>query len=800
MEQINLTNTLAGLKAIQRCMAGEDILFTKLEIGDGVLTTPDISGMTGLINKTKEYPLGAVQAEESEVIRVRSNISNKDVAEDLIIREYGIYAKFGEEQEFLFAYLNVGESTTPLPNERIGRYELNRDFVLYIGNSLHVDFTSNGHLVYVAVNEYKDDMNRKSNVVGTIEDLKNSKKYKVGDVVEVLGYYSAGDGSGHSRQKVAEGYAGKDAIIGVDKSIWRIAHSGEINVSWLGAVGDGLTDDTEALNNAHYFNDITIVYPKKNFVINGHYSPNWVNRFQNYGGIFLSSNQKIIFQGAKLIFTETTTNQGCFFQSQGKENIEIHDAYGVGNRMDVGEFGHGVCIWTSNSGGTEIADESEWSKNIKLYNCTFENMNGDSFYFSGVDGLYFENLKSKKSKRNGLTINAGSNIRGNGYSAYEIGGTSPECAIDIETDFIGKEIRNVFIENINIYNCEYGIWNYTKKAKYSNIKIKNVNIYGAANPVYLNFNSNPNLNDKNSIVEWEDFTFHDTNYTSSTKESFISILDSAKNKGFLSIKNLKLRNTIKVDGNLFKINNSYYPDLNLPNFCIIKDIDTDCDLGLLGIQGFRDESEITFTTSQNLTINDDFQKGYGLYKNYFDVLKSETDFIAGGRAGGNFFVETQDKIFYFFKNALKNFFFLKQGITRIRIRPSVTGDTFLLPDKTVTNIPDIDYNFSIVWNNKIGMFVIEKLSDSSNVVLSLDTPYYSSKMKERGLYELFIDYMNRKLEYNKLKKEMYLAFEERENKEQNYDEWLSEQPMVLCADKDPQPDEKLLKFAIEYTN
>lgn len=199
MESINLTNTLAGLAAIQRAMAGEDILFTKLEIGDGVLTDTDVSKMTRLINKTKDYVLGAVDAEDSEIVRLRSNLSNDGVTQDLIIREYGIYAKFGNEQEFLFAYLNTGNVTTPLPSERIGCYELNRDFVLYIGNSLHVDFTSNGHLIYVSVNQYKDDMKGKANVVGTIEELKASKKYAVGDIVEVLGYKKVGDGNSHKR-------------------------------------------------------------------------------------------------------------------------------------------------------------------------------------------------------------------------------------------------------------------------------------------------------------------------------------------------------------------------------------------------------------------------------------------------------------------------------------------------------------------------------------------------------------------------------------------------------------------------
>lgn len=177
MENINLTNTLAGLAAIQRAMAGEDILFTRLEIGDGVLINPDVSGLTGLINKTKEYVLGAVKAEDSEIVRLRSNISNAGVTQDLIIREYGIYAKFGNEQEFLFAYLNVGDLTTPLPNQTIGRYELNRDFVLYIGNSTHVDFTSNGHLVYLTFNQFKDYEKSKQDITKYSERSGNIGTY-----------------------------------------------------------------------------------------------------------------------------------------------------------------------------------------------------------------------------------------------------------------------------------------------------------------------------------------------------------------------------------------------------------------------------------------------------------------------------------------------------------------------------------------------------------------------------------------------------------------------------------------------
>lgn len=88
-----------------------------------------------------------------------------------------------------------------------------------------------------------DDLSKKED---TIDSLKASSKYKVGDVVEVLGYYTAGDGAGHKRKIEA---TDDGSGVQLANGLWaNIVHSGEVNVSWFGAKGDGVTDDTDAID------------------------------------------------------------------------------------------------------------------------------------------------------------------------------------------------------------------------------------------------------------------------------------------------------------------------------------------------------------------------------------------------------------------------------------------------------------------------------------------------------------------------------------------------------------------------
>ena len=102
--------------------------------------------------------------------------------------------------------------------------------------------------------------------VNDIEELKISD-FPVGKVVEVLGYYKAGDGADHKRIISA---TNDGSGVQLNNGLWaNIVHNGEVNVSWFGAKGDGVTDDTEAINKSFSFRGKTSVFfPSGTFLCN----------------------------------------------------------------------------------------------------------------------------------------------------------------------------------------------------------------------------------------------------------------------------------------------------------------------------------------------------------------------------------------------------------------------------------------------------------------------------------------------------------------------------------------------------
>lgn len=113
--------------------------------------------------------------------------------------------------------------------------------------------------------------------------------------------------------------------------------------------------------------------------------------------------------------------------------------------------------------------------------------------------------------------------------------------------------------------------------------------------------------------------------------------------------------------------------------------------------------------------------------------------------------------------------------------------------------------FRILYNNssKIESNIFE-LTQNANSVSQLNTLYYGEKMKQEGVCNDFITYMDEKTAYDKqqrkLEQDRQLAYEEalKENPNLSYEEFMSLQPMTLNLVEEPQPSQALQEFMEKY--
>lgn len=155
--------------------------------------------------------------------------------------------------------------------------------------------------------------------VATIAALK-ALTPSAGDAVNVLGYYAAGDGGGgtfyYDSGSSATDNGGTIIAPTAGSGRWLRAYSaGAINVRWFGAKGDGVTDDTTAIQGALNTGFLTHV-PAGSYVVSQALTPPSPTG-SYYGGIIGDGSRKsiILLQGAitGLNFSGSGDKSGCVF-------------------------------------------------------------------------------------------------------------------------------------------------------------------------------------------------------------------------------------------------------------------------------------------------------------------------------------------------------------------------------------------------------------------------------------------------------------------------------------------------------
>lgn len=101
--------TDAGKQMLARAVAGEPLNFTRLAVGDGVLTAAgQIAGMTGLIHQVVSVT-DLTKRRKGDTVSLRGELVMPANATSFRWRELGLFAQIGSGAEKMYAYINLYE-------------------------------------------------------------------------------------------------------------------------------------------------------------------------------------------------------------------------------------------------------------------------------------------------------------------------------------------------------------------------------------------------------------------------------------------------------------------------------------------------------------------------------------------------------------------------------------------------------------------------------------------------------------------------------------------------------------------
>jgi len=257
----------------------------------------------------------------------------------------------------------------------------------------------------------------------------------------------------------------------------RMRGNTRLNVMDYGAIGDGIHNDTKAIQaaiDALPADGGTVYIPQGVYLINGDFKD--VNRKEVAGNcIRLRSNMHLeLSPRATLKQRPTDAYAAYIIYAYHVNDVEISGGEIVGERnqhlTSTGENGRGIQL---------RGCERVTIRNIKLSDFWGDGISiGTTLAEDGPkirsNDIVIDNIISTNNRRQGLSIGPATNVQVWNSEFSETEGTAPQCGIDIEPEQ-GQFTDNVLIQNCVLRNNHaYGILLYKRL---SNIAIKHCKIF-----------------------------------------------------------------------------------------------------------------------------------------------------------------------------------------------------------------------------------------------------------------------------------------------------------------------------------
>lgn len=219
-----------------------------------------------------------------------------------------------------------------------------------------------------------------------------------------------------------------------------------------GAKGDGVTDDTEAIQSA--LDASALVYiPDGTYIIDATHEG-----YADYdiGGIKPNNGQTIML--SKNAILKAKPNSTGFYNVvniYGVNDVRISGGRIEGERNEhsgtANEHGYGIAIRGANNVTIE---------NVKAYDCWGDSIIVGYIGYENSRNIRIYNCVLHGSRRQGISVVGGINVTIRDCEIYNISGIAPQYGIDIEpdgtTNIEGGVAENIVIDGCHVHDCAGG--------------------------------------------------------------------------------------------------------------------------------------------------------------------------------------------------------------------------------------------------------------------------------------------------------------------------------------------------------
>ena len=251
--------------------------------------------------------------------------------------------------------------------------------------------------------------------------------------------------------------ASNGAIVHLQEQI-DILNDNNVTPQMFGAVGDGLTDDTVAIQNA-IDSSYKVYFPKGVYRITMSHDRFYRHNYQDVCYGLKIENNDLYFEDCVIKMDGHDSPYYFMIFLYNAVNTHIHGKVTfIGDRStntggDNRGEGHVIAVMHGDNITIEdIVVKNAWGDGIWLMNDGYDGDELTAF----PKNININNVFCDHNRRNGLAICCGENISVSNSKFNNSTGTDPKLGIDVEANGPGYALKNITINNVTSYGCTNG--------------------------------------------------------------------------------------------------------------------------------------------------------------------------------------------------------------------------------------------------------------------------------------------------------------------------------------------------------